>query len=98
MQPSPPAQSFHPPPPLLKEGNTYKTDILVLNGGMSKNTSPSSINVVTCFVLRPWCNRKTNLFQFFVVFVMLLFSLLFAISCLSQNHGHFPFSHYKAVV
>ena len=66
MQPNTPAHSFHPPPPPPRpprEGNTYKTDILVLNGGMSQNTSPSSINVVTCFVLRPWCNGKTNLFQ-----------------------------------
>ena len=50
--------STTPPPPLREE-----TDILVLNGAISKNTSPSSINVVTCFVLRPSCNHKTNLFQ-----------------------------------
>lgn len=55
MQPNTPAHSFYYP--------TTPLPILVLNGGMSKNTSLSSINVVTCFVLRPWCNRKTNLFQ-----------------------------------
>lgn len=72
----------HPPPPPQREGNTYKTDNLVLNGGMSKKTRPSSINVVTCVVLRPWCTIANQFFSgsSLCFLLLLLFSLLFAIS------------------